>query len=93
MTRFYAKRCGLTDSQYLELRATILFKQDFKCNHCGKDLSGNGYGNGDYELSHKEKNLKLTNEWNCEVLCPDCHSDTDPQRRTGRSWVETEEVS
>lgn len=85
MTRKYARLSGLTDAQYLNLRARILFKQDFKCKDCGKNLSE--FARGEYELSHIEPNLRYTNESNCEVLCPSCHAMKDPQRRTKQSFV------
>lgn len=82
MTRFYAKACGLTDAQYLNLRATILFKQDFKCNRCQCDLTEvNTKKKTIYELSHIIPDLDQTNEENCEVLCTPCHAEVDPQRR------------
>lgn len=84
MTRSYAKACYMTDREYINLRVKILINQNFQCNGCKKDLFK--YEKGSYELSHIVPDLRLTDESNCEILCPNCHAKKDPQRRVGGNY-------
>jgi 5-methylcytosine-specific restriction endonuclease McrA len=69
----WKQRTGLYWKQYIALRATILFEQDFGCGECGKLV---GQIQGDAHLHHINKDPKDNHRTNLIVVCPDCHKET-----------------
>lgn len=84
MVRFGALRSNLTEFQYLNLRAKVLFKQDFKCLKCGKEFTN--ANNGDYELHHINGDPNDNWEGNLQILCPGCHSEEDKFRQCSKNF-------
>lgn len=70
MVSYCAKRSGLTERQYRNLRAAIFFMQNGICQRC--DLKLSMIKNG-WDLHHVDNNPLNNHVWNLQVLCKECH--------------------
>lgn len=70
MVSFGAKRIGLTERQYRDLRAKIFFLQAGVCQRCEKKLNMRQNG---WDLHHVDNNPQNNHTWNLQSLCKECH--------------------
>lgn len=84
MTRDIKQRTGLSRYQYNDLRATVLFEQDFTCAECPADLS---IPEPNYaHLHHIDENPKHNQRSNLLVVCPECHKFPHGYDKRKRNW-------
>jgi Zn finger protein HypA/HybF involved in hydrogenase expression len=67
----------------------VLKEQNFSCNGCG--LSTWREKTITLELEHKDGNSKNNIRENLEILCPNCHSQTDTWRGRNKRVYSTDE--
>ena len=63
----YKEKYGVSYTEWLKLRAKIMFKQNYKCWGCDEQI---GINKRDKHLHHINGNPKDTYEANLMVLCP-----------------------
>ena len=89
---FIAKDIGdfpIENIGYDARKMRVLKEQNFSCNGCG--LSTWREKTITLELEHKDGNSKNNIRENLEILCPNCHSQTDTWRGRNKRVYSTDE--
>lgn len=83
----YAKRIANTEFEDLDnnnQRRRLLEESNNKCMRCGQDENWNGLPLK-FEFHHKDGNRSNRARENCEMICPNCHSQTDNYKFNNRT--------
>ncbi len=70
MANRWEERSGISWKEHLELRALVIFEQDFGCGGCGDHIT---HHKNSCHLHHLNENPKDNHRDNLIVLCPYCH--------------------